>query len=240
MNRGEQANEKQAVYVMVNGIESRLLQGCTRTFIKELIRGENLEINQITIEGSGDAEDYGTSEIGRFWYVLDGEANLRQGEIDAPVSQSHLIVVPPNTPWGPGLCVASKRLTLLDIVPRVEGQSAGPPSGAGDGLGVRVIRPEDVPSYQPAGHTKTLNRCLYLDEKVEIIEGVIDAGGGAQRHFHRHHEQMLYPLEAGEGSLLIYYPKGAPHGTEGGITSRLKLLVIYSPPLGESRDALRE
>jgi quercetin dioxygenase-like cupin family protein len=65
---------------------------------------------------------------------------------------------------------------------------------------------------------------------MEIIEGCIESGGGAERHLHREHEQMLYVLES-NNPLLIYYPKGTPHGTQGGMSERLKLLVIYSPPL---------
>ena len=73
---------------------------------------------------------------------------------------------------------------------------------------------------------------------MEIIEGNIQRGGGADRHFHRDNEQLLYVLSGAGVPLLIYYPKGAPHGTGGGIAEPLELLVIYSPPLGESQNAL--
>jgi hypothetical protein len=48
----------------------------------------------------------------------------------------------------------------------------------------------------------------------------------------------LYVLGGVGVPLLIHYPKGAPHGTGGGIPEPLELLVIYSPPLGESHNAL--
>jgi quercetin dioxygenase-like cupin family protein len=239
MNKKEQPIENQAQYIVVENIESQLLDGCTRTFRKDLLKSENLEINQITVKGSGEAEDYGTSTINRIQYVLDGKARLRQGGINRDISQGQLIVVPGGIPWGPGLFVTSEELTLLSIAARVEGRVAAPSSSDTDsGDSTRIIEPEDVPSYPPAGHFNTTNRCMFLDEHVEIIEGLIESGGGAKRHLHNGHEQMLYVLEGVDTPLLIYYPKGTPHGTEGGISTHLKLLVIYAPPLGESQNAL--
>jgi quercetin dioxygenase-like cupin family protein len=79
---------------------------------------------------------------------------------------------------------------------------------------------------------------LFVDEHMELIEGSIARGGGAERHLHRHNEQLLYVLGGVGVPLLIYYPKGAPHGTGGGVPEPMELLVIYSPPLGESQNAL--
>jgi quercetin dioxygenase-like cupin family protein len=238
MNQNEQPIEKQAQYIVVDSIEMQLLDGYTRTFRKGLLKSENLEISQIIIKESGEAEDYGISSMDKMQYILNGEATLRQGGTETGLSQGDLIIIPPDTPWGPGLFVASDQLTLLDIAPRVESQSAAPSAESDYSNAVRIVKPEDVPTYPPAGHLKTMNRCLFADEHVEIIEGLIDGGGGAERHLHREHEQMLYVLEGSDTPLLIYYPKGTPHGTAGGISTRLKLLVIYSPPLGESRNAL--
>jgi quercetin dioxygenase-like cupin family protein len=238
MNQKEQPVEKRAQYVAVDSVETQLLDGCARTFRRDLLKNEYLGINQIVIKGSGDAEDYGTRTINRIQYVLDGKATLRQGGIQTDISQGQLIVVPGGMPWGPGFFVISEELTLLDIAPQPEHQGTVPSSDTDYADSIRIIRPEDVPSYSPAGHFNTTNRCLFLNEQVEIIEGVIESGGGAKRHFHQEHEQILYVLEGTGTSLLIYYPKGTPHGTEGGISTRLKLLVIYSPPLGESQNAL--
>ena len=80
---------------------------------------------------------------------------------------------------------------------------------------------------------------MTIYEQVEIIEGSIDVGGGADQHLHNENEQMLYVLEGSDRPLLIYYPRGTPHGTGGGISVPLKLLVIYSPPLGEARNVLK-
>lgn len=233
-----QEMESKPVYVSVDAVESVPLEGCSRTSRRELLQGENLLIGQVTIVGEGQAEDYGESPNGRLWYVLEGEAALRGEAGDTPVSPGSLIVVPPGTWWGPDLHLLSGRLTVLDVAARAGGREAVSPPVAQPPSSVRVVRAEDVPPYEPAGHFNTTNRCLYMDEAVEIIEGTIEAGGGAQRHLHREHEQALYLLET-SNPLLIYYPRGTPHGTEGGVSSRLRLLVIYSPPLGESQDALR-
>jgi hypothetical protein len=116
--------------------------------------------------------------------------------------------------------------------------SAGATENDDPSAPIRAVNPEDVEPYEPAGHAKTQNRCLFVDEHMEIIEGKIDRGGGAERHSHRDSEQLLYLLGGVGVPLLIHYPKGAPHGTGGGVAEPLQLLVIYSPPLGESQNAL--
>lgn len=239
MDQNQEPVEKEAQYIVVDDIEIQLLDGYTKTFKKGLLKSEHLEINQIIIKGSADAEDYGISRTNRIQYILNGKATLWQGRINTDISQGQLIIVPPGIPWGPGLFVISDQLTLLYIAPRVENESIVPSSDTDYCDSIRIIKPEDVPSYPPAGHLKTINRCLFLDEHVEIIEGSIESGGGAERHRHHEHEQMLYVLEGSDTPLLIYYPKGTPHGTQGGISTYLKLLVIYSPPLGESQNALK-
>jgi hypothetical protein len=133
------------------------------------------------------------------------------------------------------LQIISEQLTLLSITQRFNGEDDAS-SGAQYDKAVQVISPRDVETYQPAGHKNTANRCLFVNDQVEIIEGVIEAGGGAERHSHEDLEQFLYVLN-GESPILIYYPKGVAHGTGGGIDDRLELLVVYSPPLAELQDA---
>jgi quercetin dioxygenase-like cupin family protein len=229
---------KTAVYVRVDEVEAHAVEGCTRTLRKRLLTSEYLEIGQVTLQGPGDAEEYGVAGKDRMQYVLEGRASLAQGGGRTEVGPGHLFVVPAGVPWGPGLSVRSDGLTLLEIAPREEGAGVLPPSGSRRREPIRVIRPETVRPYRPAGHSKTVNRCLFENEAVEIIEGSIEAGGGAEQHLHKEHEQMLYVLEGSERPLLIYYPKGTPHGTGGGIAVPLRLLVIYAPPLGEAASVL--
>jgi mannose-6-phosphate isomerase-like protein (cupin superfamily) len=230
---------KKAVYVQVDEVEAHPTEGCRRTLRKHLLASEHLEIGQIILQGPGDAEEYGVAGVDRMQYVLEGQANLVQGGGTTEVGPGHLLVVPAGAPGGPGLSVRSDGLTLLEIAARQGGGGGGPRPGSRGCESIRVIRPEDIRPYQPAGHAKTVNRCLFENEAVEIIEGSIEAGGGAEEHLHEEHEQMLYVLEGSERPLLIYYPKGTPHGTGGGIAVPLRLLVIYAPPLGEAASVLR-
>jgi mannose-6-phosphate isomerase-like protein (cupin superfamily) len=231
----EQTNVRKAVYILVDEIEAYPMEGCARTRKRDLLTSEYLEVSQTVIKGCGAAENYGIGRLDRMYYVLDGEASLRQGGSNTAVGRDHLLVVPRGTPWGPGLCVKSDPLILLEIAPRVDTRAGVPPSGLDQNALIRVIRPEDVQPYRPAGHAKTVNRCLFENDQVEIIEGSIEIGGGADEHLHHEHEQLLYVLEGSAMPMLIYYPRGVPHGTGGGISVPLKLLVIYSPPLGEAR-----
>ena len=166
-------------------------------------------------------------------YVLAGSVVLKN-QYSSQVGKGQLIVIPAGAHWGEQLSLLSEELVLLEVA-RTGAETT---SSAEPAAPVRAVNPEDVEAYEPAGHAKTRNRCLFVDEHMEIIEGTIERGGGAERHFHRDNEQLLYVLRGVGVPLLIYYPKGAPHGTGGGIAEPLELLVIYSPPLGESQNAL--
>jgi quercetin dioxygenase-like cupin family protein len=234
MSNGTAASGAEAQYVRVQDLQYQPVAGCARAFRKHLISSERLEVHQTLIRGVGVAEDFGVGEANRAAYVLSGTAVLTRQDREE-VGQGHLIVIPAGARWGEQLSLLSEELVLLEIA------RAGAASGASPRPGALAfaIRPEEVAVYAPAGHAKTQNRCLFVDEHVEIIEGRIERGGGAERHSHRDHEQLLYVLSGAGIPLLIYYPKGAPHGTGGGVAEPLHLLVIYSPPLGESHNALK-
>ena len=234
------ANEPEARYIPVQDIEYERGGGCAKTFRKQLLVTDRLEIHQTVIRGAGDADDYGVRATNRAAYVLSGAAVLKpgDGQRDAQIGKGHLIVIPAGAPWGSQLSLLSDELVLLEIDRAVDEPVApAAPSREANPL-VFAVDPESVEAYEPAGHAKTKNRCLFVDEHVEIIEGLIAAGGGAERHLHRDHEQLLYVLGGAGLPMLIHYPPGAPHGTGGGISRSLELLVIYSPPLNESRNAL--
>jgi hypothetical protein len=93
MEQEQEPVEKQARYILVNDIEEKLLGGCARTFRKDLLRSENLEIGQTVIKGSGDAEEYGISDVSRMEYVLDGEATLRQGGTETNIGKGDLLIL---------------------------------------------------------------------------------------------------------------------------------------------------
>lgn len=233
------AFESEARYISVNDIAYALADGCTKTFRKCLLTTKRLAIQQISIRGPGDAEDYGICTTNRAAYVLSGSAVLKReppASRDTEIRKGQLIVIPAGAPWGEQLSLHSDELVLVEIAQLSDERGTATRSEpAGQ---VRVVDREDVASYEPAGHAKTKNRCLFIDETMEIIEGLIERGGGAERHFHRDNEQMLYVLGEVATPLLIYYPDGIPHGTGGGLPEPLALLVIYSPPLRESQNAL--
>ena len=241
MSHGADAKEPEARYIPLQDIEYELPAGYTKTSRKHLLTTDRLEIHQTVVRGRGDAEDYGVCATSRAAYVLSGTAVLKHedpAQRETLVGKGHLIVIPAGARWGRQLAVCSDELVLLEIARAATEPVAPKTPSSEDAAQIRAVDPKDVTPYEPAGHAKTTNRCLFVDEHMELIEGLIARGGGAERHLHRHHEQFLYVLGGVKVPLLIYYPRGAPHGTGGGVPEPLELLVIYSPPLGESQNAL--
>lgn len=229
-------HEPEPRYIAVEGVHYEPAAGCARTFSKHLLSTERLDLKQTVIRGQGVAEDYGTCARTRAAYILSGSARLeREGAEATPLVQGHLVVIPAGARWGQRVSLLSDELVLLEISEVIHDDAVASVAARPE---VQVIDPKDVRVYEPAGHAKTQNRCLFVDEHMEIIEGRIERGGGAERHAHSANEQLLYVLSGAGVPLLIYYPKGAPHGTGGGVADPLQLLVIYSPPLGEAHNAL--
>ena len=114
-----------------------------------------------------------------------------------------------------------------------------------------LVRAAGVAPYHPANHSGTTNRRLIGPETVgaqniELVLGVIEKGQGGARHAHPGMEQVCYLLE---GSALVeiegerfdmqagdtcYFPAGKMHAFTATSEKPVKLLVIYSPPYGES------
>ena len=113
-----------------------------------------------------------------------------------------------------------------------------------------IVRPEDVPPYSPAMHSGTVNRRLVGRDvngsiHVEMVLGVLEPGGVAERHTHDAQEQAVYILEGralvemggsvkeevGPGAAC-FFPAGMPHRFEA--LTAVKALVIYGPPLERS------
>jgi quercetin dioxygenase-like cupin family protein len=113
------------------------------------------------------------------------------------------------------------------------------------------IQAADVPPYHPANHTGTTNRRLIGADNVgarnvEVVLGVIEKGRGAEPHAHPGMEQVCYLLEgtavaevAGERCAMkpgdaCYFPADQMHKFTATSDTPVKVLVIYSPPYGES------
>jgi len=115
------------------------------------------------------------------------------------------------------------------------------------------VRERDVPIYHPANHSGTTNRRLIGPEtvgakNVEVVLGIIEKNEGAAPHAHPDMEQVCYMLEGTaiaevgdercelEPGDSCYFPAGAMHKFTATSDTPAKVLVIYSPPYGESPD----
>ena len=116
-----------------------------------------------------------------------------------------------------------------------------------------LVRQADVPAYQPANHHHTFNQRLIGPETVgarqmEMLIGTLHKGGGALPHAHPGIEQSCYLLEGtahvkvGDESFdmvpgdTCFFPADMMHVFTVTSDTPVKLLVIYSPPYGESPD----
>lgn len=116
-----------------------------------------------------------------------------------------------------------------------------------------LVRQADVPAYQPANHHHTFNQRLIGPETVgarqmEMLIGTLHKGGGALPHAHPGIEQSCYLLEGtahvqvGDESFdmvpgdTCFFPADVMHVFSVTSETPVKLLVIYSPPYGESPD----
>jgi mannose-6-phosphate isomerase-like protein (cupin superfamily) len=116
-----------------------------------------------------------------------------------------------------------------------------------------IVRPEDVPTYSPPLHAGTVNcrlvgRDVNGSQAVEVVLGVVQPGGLAERHTHEV-EQAMYILEGralvevnGEAQecgpgTACFFPPGVTHRVESLGPGPLRALVIYAPPLERSTAA---
>lgn len=116
-----------------------------------------------------------------------------------------------------------------------------------------LVRAADVTAYQPANHHHTSNQRLIGPdtvgaEQMEVLLGTLHKGGGALPHAHPGIEQACYLLEgtahvevAGQSFDMTsgdtcFFPADQMHVFTVTSDTPVKLLVIYSPPYGESPD----
>lgn len=120
------------------------------------------------------------------------------------------------------------------------------------------VTESEVTPYSPANHGDTVNRRLIGPETVgathvEVLLGVVGgaldaAGGGALPHRHPGIEQVCYMLqgraraeidgqvrEMGPGDVC-FFPADMVHAFTRISEEPVRVLVIYSPPYGESKD----
>ncbi len=120
-----------------------------------------------------------------------------------------------------------------------------------DSPGNYFVNQRSVTPYHPANHTGTTNYRLIGPEtvganQVEVVLGVIEKGQGALPHSHPGIEQVCYLLEGraraevdgqtrelGPGDCC-FFPADLRHTFTVTSDTPVKVLVIYSPPYGES------
>ena len=112
------------------------------------------------------------------------------------------------------------------------------------------VRQSEVTPYSPANHTGTKNFRLIGPEtvgakQVEVLIGEVERGKGALPHAHPGIEQVCYLLE-GEAHVEVggekfelrpgeacFFPPDQMHLFIA-TSPRVKVMVIYAPPYGES------
>lgn len=115
------------------------------------------------------------------------------------------------------------------------------------------VKGADVKPYHPANHTGTTNYRIIGSDTVgktgvELILGVIEGGQGAIPHAHPGIEQVCYLL-SGTATATIdneelhlsagdacYFPPDMVHTFTVTSVEPARVLIIYTPPYGESPD----
>jgi quercetin dioxygenase-like cupin family protein len=115
-----------------------------------------------------------------------------------------------------------------------------------------IVRSGEMPSYSPANHTGTRNTRLVSETLngarfMEVVLGEVERGAGVSAHAHPGMEQAQYFLE-GEAEVkvdgethrvragdLCFFPADVFHSVRV-LSERMKVLIVYSPPYGESPD----
>jgi quercetin dioxygenase-like cupin family protein len=115
------------------------------------------------------------------------------------------------------------------------------------------VNQHSVAPYHPANHTGTTNYRLIGPEtvgakRIEVVLGVVEKGKGALPHSHPGIEQVCYMLEGralaevgdqardlGPGDCC-FFPADVRHTFTVTSDTPARVLVIYSPPYGESAE----
>ena len=206
-------------------------------WVKQVVKTKRLTISQLLITQSANLP-LEISEKASIYIVLDGQVTIGNSVDSYDLKKGALIYFPSGVRTR--IKVQSPRVEFL-VVEVLESTGNGQPlreygtwvESCGPEGRVFIVQPEDPPAYEPANHSATTNRCLFINDDVEVIRGKINAGGGADKHAHEGFEQMTYVIEPREANLLVYIPPGVAHGGEKYEVS-LDLLVIYSPSYRES------
>ncbi len=106
---------------------------------------------------------------------------------------------------------------------------------------------DDIPTYEPPGHSGTNNRRLVSSEDArafEMVHGRLEPGGHAARHAHDGNYQAMYvlsgraevilaeeePVVCGPASI-VRIPPGTLHEVTSLGPDPLELILVYAPPI---------
>jgi quercetin dioxygenase-like cupin family protein len=112
---------------------------------------------------------------------------------------------------------------------------------------VVVRRVSALEPYSPPHHSRTTNRrILGPDDGVGdfvVVRGTLEAGGGADPHFHEHSDQLVFVISghcrirAGSTDEVLgpndtaFLPRVIPHVVDVAGDTPLELLITYLPAL---------
>lgn len=136
---------------------------------------------------------------------------------------------------------------MTDRHSAVEGSAAA--AASPPPLEALLIREDDIPSYEPRGHSGTSNRRLVGPDigasHLEVVIGTIEPGQGASPHHHPGIDQFCYMLagrarvemggaqrEIGPGDAC-FFPEGMSHVFTAVGEEPVRVLIAYGPPYGE-------
>ncbi len=110
-----------------------------------------------------------------------------------------------------------------------------------------ICHKDDLEAYSPPGHGGTVNVRLFdksFCPNFEMVLGVIEPGGVADKHHHETEHQAMYvlagkaevtlgeeaPVDCGPGAVIRLPPLVDHHVLSAGVEP-LQLMIVYSPPL---------
>jgi hypothetical protein len=205
------------------------LAGAMTATSQPLLTTGRLQLEQINLAGATQLPGAAPGKT-RLYVLVSGPAAVTAKGRATPMMQGALLRL--RGAWPAGATVdTGAGAAFLAIDAPADGERLRP-VGTELTKGLLLVGAEEAPTYQPAGHANTSNRLLYIDPAIEVVRGRIGVGGGADAHKHDVQEQLSYVLSPAPPALL-FMPPGVMHGGSVNKTA-LDLIVIYSPPLGET------
>ncbi len=225
-------------------------EGHSETVNRRLLKTDKVEIILGRMMRGGAAQGHIHKTTDQIVFILNGTGSVvKDGHIHE-IGPETLLCFPAGTFHGGAvplnrtdqllsfLVIYSPPLDPLDIFPTGDYRANS---------SIHLISPDRVIPYQRETEAETQDRVLLRTKNLEISLSQVSNGGIIEEHTHAVNDQVLYVIH-GTGDLVIdgkpvnmehgtlaLIPKGMPHGGKlptNRMSSILKSLVIYTPPLG--------